>query len=208
MVAALCILATSGCSAKTTESQEQQEKQTLKLSMVISSDAPECVKEAAGEFINRAAYYSNGELQISLSESAQVDSVLQASDTEFAFVENEQLISSIEELKTLELPFFFKNADYQFSALNTEQTQYRLNELIAELYPMKVQLATTCGYEDLAADDSIDLNDFRKRYILAVKESFFPDEIQEDIGAREIVSDNPLGLLLEEKAEIAQGRPV
>ena len=78
------------------------------------------------------------------------------------------------------------------SALNTEQTQYRLNELIAELYPMKVQLATTCGYEDLAADDSIDLTDFRKRYILAVKESFFPDEIQEDIGAREIVSDNPL----------------
>lgn len=204
MITALCILATSGCSAKTTESQEQQEKQTLKLSMVISSDAPECVKEAAGEFINRAAYYSNGELQISLSESAQVDSVLQASDTEFAFVDNEQLISSIEELKTLELPFFFKNADYQFSALNTEQTQYRLNELIAELYPMKVQLATTCGYEDLAADDSIDLTDFRKRYILAVKESFFPDEIQEDIGAREIVSDNPLGLLLEEKAEIAQ----
>lgn len=172
MITALCILATSGCSAKTTESQEQQEKQMLKLSMVISSDAPECVKEAAGEFINRAAYYSNGELQISLSESAQVDSVLQASDTEFAFVENKQLVSSIEELKTLELPFFFKNADYQFSALNTEQTQYRLNELIAELYPMKVQLATTCGYEDLAADDSIDLTDFRKRYILAVKESF------------------------------------
>ena len=59
MITALCILATSGCSAKTTESQEQQEKQTLKLSMVISSDAPECVKEAARLINSPAASFTH-----------------------------------------------------------------------------------------------------------------------------------------------------
>ena len=48
---------------------------------------------------------------------------------------------------------------------------------------MQVQMATVCGYEDLAADGTVDLTDFRKRYPLAVTESFFSDELQQEIGA-------------------------
>ena len=51
-----------------------------------------------------------------LSQSAELGNVLSAGDTAFAFVENERLVDQIEELKTLELPFFFKHADYQFTA--------------------------------------------------------------------------------------------
>ena len=51
---------------------------------------------------------------------------------------------------------------------------------------MQVQMATVCGYEDLAADGTVDLTDFRKRYPLAVTESFFSDELQQEIGALEI----------------------
>ena len=69
---------------------------------------------------------------------------------------------------------------------------------------MQVQMATVCGYEDLAADGTVDLTDFRKRYPLAVTESFFSDELQQEIGALEIETDRPLALLLEGGAEIAQ----
>ena len=139
-----------------------------------------------------------------LSQSAELGSVLSAGDTAFAFVENERLVDQIEELKTLELPFFFKHADYQFTALNSERTRARLDQLIGEVYPMQVQMATVCGYEDLAADGTVDLTDFRKRYPLAVTESFFSDELQQEIGALEIETDRPLALLLEGGAEIAQ----
>lgn len=201
-VLALCLSLLSGCAG--TIKQREQGKAPIQMSVLISSDAPQNVKQAAEEFINRVEYYSEGELEIDLSESQQIDSVLKASDTEFAFVQNEELTDYIEELKTLELPFFFKHADYQFSALNSERVKKRLNQLIGAQYPMQVQMTTVCGYEDLAADGTVDLTDFRKRYPLAVRESFFSNDLQQDIGAQEIVTTQPLELLLSGEAEIAQ----
>ncbi len=200
VLAALMLLA--GCAEDKSLRSEPEQVQTL--SMVISTTAPESVKKAAQEFADRLAYYTDGELQVVLSQSAEIHNVLTAGDTAFAFVENEQLIDQVEELKTLELPFFFKHADYQFTALNSDRTKARLNQLIGEEYPMQVQLATTCGYEDLAADGTVDLTDFRKRYPLAVYESFFSDELQQEIGAQEIQSDRPLQQMLDKNAEIAE----
>ena len=202
LLAAVSLMLLAGCTPAEHPRHEPQE--TLTLSMAISTAAPESVKQAAQEFANRLAYYSDGELEVVLSQSAELDSVLSAGDTTFAFVENERLVGQIEELKTLELPFFFKHADYQFTALNSERTKVRLNQLIGEVYPMQVQMATVCGYEDLAADGTVDLTDFRKRYSLAVTESFFSDELQQEIGALEIETGRPLQLLLEGGAEIAQ----
>ena len=107
------------------------------------------------------------------------------------------------ELTTLELPFYFKHADNQFSALNSERTRILLNRMIGRVYPMQVQMATACGYEDFAADASVDLTDFRKQYPLAVKRSFFVEELQQDLGAKEIEAENPMALLLSGQAEIA-----
>ena len=203
IAAAVCgLFLLTGCSQP--DKGQQPQKELTKMTMLISSDAPDCVRSAAEEFINRAAFYSDGELEISLSESQQVETILESSEAEFAFVSNEELVSSVPELETLNLPFYFKHEDYQFSALNAERTKKRLNELLSAVYPMEVQMATVCGYEDLAADAQVDLTDFRKRYPLAVKTSYFSDQLQEEIGAREIVSDNPFQLLLDGGAEIAQ----
>ena len=202
LLAAMSLTLFAGCTSS--ENLRLEPERTVTLSMAISTAAPESVKQAAQEFANRLAYYSDGELEVVLSQSAELGNVLSAGDTAFAFVENERLVDQIEELKTLELPFFFKHADYQFTALNSERTRARLNQLIGEVYPMQVQMATVCGYEDLAADGTVDLTDFRKRYPLAVTESFFSDELQQEIGALEIETDRPLALLLEGGAEIAQ----
>ena len=203
IAAAVCgLFLLTGCSQP--DKGQQPQKELTKMTMLISSDAPDCVRSAAEEFINRAAFYSDGELEISLSESQQVETILESSEAEFAFVSNEELVSSVPELETLNLPFYFKHEDYQFSALNAQRTKKRLNELLSAVYPMEVQMATVCGYEDLAADAQVDLTDFRKRYPLAVKTSYFSDQLQEEIGAREIVSDNPFQLLLDGGAEIAQ----
>ncbi len=197
--AVLCLM--SGCSSQ--QRNQQTGAARRQMSMVISSDVPESVRKAAEEFANRVAYYSDGELQISLSESQKLKSVLSASDTEFAMVLNEQLTDDLPELTTLELPFYFKHADNQFSALNSERTRTLLNRMIGRVYPMQVQMATTCGYEDFAADASVDLTDFRKEYPLAVKRSFFVNELQQDLGAKEIEAENPMALLLSGQAEIA-----
>lgn len=198
--AVLCLM--SGCSSGHGRNH-QPSRAGRQMTMAISSDAPESVRKAAGEFANRVAYYSDGELQISLSESQKLESVLNASDTEFAMILNEQLTDDLLELTTLELPFYFKHADNQFSALNSERTRALLNRLIGQLYPMQVQMATTCGYEDFAADASVDLTDFRKRYPLAVTRSFFVDELQQDLSAQEIETEDPMALLLSGQAEIA-----
>lgn len=192
----------SGCTQ--TDSRQPRQPQLTEMTILISSDAPECIRMAAQEFINRVAYYSDGELQINLSESQQMESILESEGAEFAFVENTLLTEAIPELQTLELPFYFKNEDYQFSALNAQRTRVRLDELIGGAYSMRMQMATVCGYEDLAADASVDLTDFRKRYPLAVSRSFFPDQLQEEIGALEIEADDPLRLLMDGGAEIAQ----
>ena len=202
LLAAMSLTLFAGCTSS--ENLRLEPERTVTLSMAISTAAPESVKQAAQEFANRLAYYSDGELEVVLSQSAELGNVLSAGDTAFAFVENERLVDQIEELKTLELPFFFKHADYQFTALNSERTRARLDQLIGEVYPMQVQMATVCGYEDLAADGTVDLTDFRKRYPLAVTDSFFSDELQQEIGALEIETDRPLALLLEGGAEIAQ----
>ena len=197
--AVLCLM--SGCSSQSRN--HQPGRAGRQMTMVISSDAPESVQKAAEEFANRVAYYSDGELQISLSESQKLESVLGASDSEFAMILNEQLTDELPELTTLELPFYFKHADNQFSALNSERTRTLLNRLIGQVYPMQVQMATVCGYEDFAADASVDLTDFRKRYPLAVKQSFFVDELQQDLSAQEIETEDPMALLLSGQAEIA-----
>ena len=202
LLAAMGLTLFAGCASS--ENPQREPEKTVTLSMALSTAAPDSVKQAAQEFANRLAYYSDGELEVVLSQSAELGNVLSAGDTAFAFVENERLVDQIEELKTLELPFFFKHADYQFTALNSERTRARLDQLIGEVYPMQVQMATVCGYEDLAADGTVDLTDFRKRYPLAVTESFFSDELQQEIGALEIETDRPLALLLEGGAEIAQ----
>ena len=192
----------AGCTQ--TDRRQQPQPQLSEMTVLISSDAPECIRMAAQEFINRAAYYSDGTLQINLSESQQVESILKSEGAEFAFVENTLLTETIPELQTLELPFYFKNEDYHFSALNAQRTRERLNQLIGGAYSMRMQMAAVCGYENLAADASVDLTDFRKRYPLAVTKSFFPDQLQEEIGALEIETDDPLRLLMDGGAEIAQ----
>ena len=60
----------------TTGGAEEQEEQPRTMSMVIASDAPTSIQLAAQEFANRLAYYSDGELEISLSASDQLDAVL------------------------------------------------------------------------------------------------------------------------------------
>ena len=95
--AVLCLM--SGCSSQ--QRNQQTGAARRQMSMVISSDVPESVRKAAEEFANRVAYYSDGELQISLSESQKLKSVLSASDTEFAMVLNEQLTDDLPELTTL-----------------------------------------------------------------------------------------------------------
>ena len=87
-----------------------------------------------------------GELEVVLSPERRARATCcQRGTRAFAFVENGGLVDQIEELKTLELPFFFKHADYQFTALNSERTRARLDQLIGEVYPMQVQMATVCG---------------------------------------------------------------
>jgi len=129
--------------------------------------------------------------------------VLTADDTQFAFVENERLSKTIEQLETFTLPFFFQDADYLFSGLNSERTRGQLNRLLEEEYPMEIQMSVVYGYEDLAADATVDLTDFRKRYPLAVTRSFFSQEQQQEIGALEIEGEEPLQMLLDKEVEIA-----
>ena len=198
---AAVILLLSGCTQQ--EAQKEQEEQPRTMSMVIASDAPTSIQLAAQEFANRLAYYSDGELEISLSASDQLDAVLTADDTQFAFVENERLSKTIEQLETFALPFFFQDADYLFSGLNSERTRRQLNRLLEEEYPMEIQMSVVYGYEDLAADATVDLTDFRKRYPLAVTRSFFSQEQQQEIGALEIEGEEPLQMLLDKEVEIA-----
>ena len=198
---AAVILLLSGCTQQ--EAQKEQEEQPRTMSMVIASDAPTSIQLAAQEFANRLAYYSDGELEISLSASDQLDAVLTADDTQFAFVENERLSKTIEPLETFTLPFFFQDADYLFSGLNSERTRGQLNRLLEEEYPMEIQMSVVYGYEDLAADATVDLTDFRKRYPLAVTRSFFSQEQQQEIGALEIEGEEPLQMLLDKEVEIA-----
>ncbi len=188
---AVIFLLLSGCTQQAV--QKEQEEQPRTMSMVIASDAPTSIQLAAQEFANRLAYYSDGELEISLSASDQLDAVLTADDTQFAFVENERLSKTIEQLETFTLPFFFQDADYLFSGLNSERTRRQLNRLLEEEYPMEIQ----------AADATVDLTDFRKRYPLAVTRSFFSQEQQQEIGALEIEGEEPLQMLLDKEVEIA-----
>ena len=181
---AVIFLLLSGCTQQAVQKEQEEQPQTM--SMVIASDAPTSIQLAAQEFANRLAYYSDGELEISLSASDQLDAVLTADDTQFAFVENERLSKTIEPLETFALPFFFQDADYLFSGLNSERTRGQLNRLLEEEYPMEIQMSVVYGYEDLAADATVDLTDFRKRYPLAVTRSFFSQEQQQEIGALEI----------------------
>ena len=101
------------------------------------------------------------------------------------------------------MPFFFQDADYLFSGLNSERTRRQLNRLLEEEYPMEIQMSVVYGYEDLAADATVDLTDFRKRYPLAVTRSFFSQEQQQEIGALEIEGEEPLQMLLNKEVEIA-----
>lgn len=73
---AAVILLLSGCTQQAV--QKEQEEQPRTMSMVIASDAPTSIQLAAQEFANRLAYYSDGELEISLSASDQLDAVLTA----------------------------------------------------------------------------------------------------------------------------------
>ena len=114
---AVILLLLSGCTQQAV--QKEQEEQPRTMSMVIASDAPTSIQLAAQEFANRLAYYSDGELEVLLSASDQLDAVLTADDTQFAFVENERLSKTIEPLETFALPFFFQDADYLFSGLNS-----------------------------------------------------------------------------------------
>ena len=68
---------------------------------------------------------------------------------------------------------------------------------------MEIQMSVVYGYEDLAADATVDLTDFRKRYPLAVTRSFFSQEQQQEIGALEIEGEEPLQMLLNKEVEIA-----
>ena len=197
---AVIFLLLSGCTQQAV--QKEQEEQPRTMSMVIASDAPTSIQLAAQEFANRLAYYSDGELEVLLSASDQLDAVLTADDTQFAFVENERL-SKTEPLETFALPFFFQDADYLFSGLNSERTRRQLNRLLEEEYPMEIQMSVVYGYEDLAADATVDLTDFRKRYPLAVTRSFFSQEQQQEIGALEIEGEEPLQMLLDKEVEIA-----
>ena len=198
---AVIFLLLSGCTQQAV--QKEQEEQPRTMSMVIASDAPTSIQLAAQEFANRLAYYSDGELEISLNTSDRLDSALTADDTQFALVENERLSKAVEPLETFALPFFFQDADYLFSGLNSERTREQLNRLLAEQYPMEIKMSVVYGYEDLAADGSVDLTDFRKRYPLAVTRSFFSQEQQQEIGALEIEGENPLQMLLDKEVEIA-----
>lgn len=195
------ILLLSGCTHQEVRKEQTTQPQTM--SMVIASDAPQSIQLAAQEFANRLAYYSDGELEVSLSASDRLDSVLTADDTQFALVENERLSKVIEPLETFSLPFFFQDADYLFSGLNSERTRGQLNRLLEEEYPMEIKMSVVYGYEDLAADGSVDLTDFRKRYPLAVTRSFFSQEQQQEISALEIEGEEPLQMLLDKEVEIA-----
>ena len=103
---AVIFLLLSGCTQQ--EAQKEQEEQPRTMSMVIASDAPTSIQLAAQEFANRLAYYSDGELEISLSASDQLDAVLTADDTQFAFVENERLSKPSSNWKPLRCPSFFR----------------------------------------------------------------------------------------------------
>lgn len=198
---AAVILLLSGCTHQEVRKEQTTQPQTM--SMVIASDAPQSIQLAAQEFANRLVYYSDGELEVSLSASDRLDSVLTADDTQFALVENERLSKVIEPLETFSLPFFFQDADYLFSGLNSERTRGQLNRLLEEEYPMEIKMSVVYGYEDLAADGSVDLSDFRKRYPLAVTRSFFSQEQQQEISALEIEGEEPLQMLLDKEVEIA-----
>lgn len=198
---AAVILLLSGCTHQEVRKEQTTQPQTM--SMVIASDAPQSIQLAAQEFANRLAYYSDGELEVSLSASDRLDSVLTEDDSQFALVENERLSKVIEPLETFSLPFFFQDADYLFSGLNSERTRGQLNRLLEEEYPMEIKMSVVYGYEDLAADGSVDLTDFRKRYPLAVTRSFFSQEQQQEISALEIEGEEPLKMLLDKEVEIA-----
>lgn len=192
--AAFCILG-SGCGSAQPMQEISQRKQLV---LMIDSDTAQTVQQAAEEFINRAEYYSDGELEIELKE--QSNAVKQLTDAEYdlAFLENEALSDEIEELKTLELPFFFKNADYQFSSLNSERTKAYLDKLLQKEWDISLLMATTSGYVDFAADAATDFTDYQKRYPIAVSRELFPEKIQQDIGAQIIIDEQPFSLLLRE----------
>ena len=68
---------------------------------------------------------------------------------------------------------------------------------------MEIKLSVVYGYEDLAADATGDLTEFRKRYPLAVTRAFFSQEQQQEISALEIEGEEPFQMLLDKEVEIA-----
>ncbi len=201
VAATLTVFLLSGCTAPAQQMTDIYEP--LQLTMVVDSASPQNILEAAKEFINRASYYSNGELNITLQETENAQDKLASLDTSFAFLENSSLSGSIEELQTLELPFFFKNTDYQYSALNSSRTRKRLNELLKKKGDITLLMSTLYGYEDFAADSAVDLTDFQKQYPIAAKKAIFPIKIQQEIGAEVVISPNPFNQLLQGEVEIA-----
>ena len=100
-------------------------------------------------------------------------------------------------------PSFFRMPIICSVGLNSERTRRQLNRLLEEEYPMEIQMSVVYGYEDLAADATVDSTDFRKRYPLAVTRSFFSQEQQQEIGALEIEGEEPLQMLLDKEVKIA-----
>lgn len=92
------------------------------MTIAISEDAPQSIREAADEFINRAAYYSEGSLQIQMKETSDIQQTLEKSEANFVFAEVSDISQAVECLKTLELPFFFKDEVYHYSGF---QASYR-----------------------------------------------------------------------------------
>ena len=79
LLAAMGLTLFAGCASS--ENPQREPEKTVTLSMALSTAAPESVKQAAQEFANRLAYYSDGELEVVLSQSAELGSVLSAGDT-------------------------------------------------------------------------------------------------------------------------------
>lgn len=195
---AIGITLLSGCAEEVVPQKEANE---IVMTAAVSIDAPQSLKKAAREFANRTAYYSDGELQISLQEVEDSEKLLWGTD--FAFVENSTLTEKIPNLKTLELPFFFKHEDYHFSALNSEETIRHLNGLLKKEYPLEVRISMLCGYKDYAADIHANLENFKERHTAAVEDVLFSDSLQNDLSVVEIDTEEPVSLLKEGKTELA-----
>ena len=174
------------------------------MTIAISEAASPNVREAAKEFINRAAYYSDGSLQIELKESSNIQQTLERGEANFAFVESKELSQEVECLKTLELPFFFKNEVYHYSGLNSERTLHYLNKKMGENYPVEILTAALSGYSEIAAEAHADFSDVRQQYPIAIREPVFSQELQKELSVQEIESQEPFLQLQREKVQLAE----